>query len=94
MSRALVVVPLSAVLLSSAAETQPLYTLQDMMNMAISQCISARPAQPDAQRFCTCWVNRWVGLWSANDRITWTQTGAATPHMADMERVAASQCGG
>jgi hypothetical protein len=85
---------LVGVVFSSVALAQPLYTLQDMINMSISKCISERPGQPDAPRFCTCWVNRWVGLWDEYDRVTFTRTAVPTPHMVDMERVAASECGG
>jgi hypothetical protein len=83
-----------AVLITPAAPAQPLYTLQDMINISIAKCINDRPGQPDASRFCTCWVNRWVGLWDENDRNTFLRTAVPTPHMVDMERVAASQCGG
>ena len=78
------------VLLTSSASAQ--YTLQQMMDMAVQQCVSERG--PKATSFCTCWVQRWVGLWDVNDRNVWTQTGQATPHMRQMEPVAAQQCGG
>jgi hypothetical protein len=80
------------VLFSSAAQAQ-LYSFQDMINMAIQQCIVQRPGQPDAPRFCNCWVNRWVGLWDENDKASFIR-GVSTPHMVEMERVAAAQCGG
>ena len=83
-----------AVLLTSAAQAQPLYTLQDMINTATRQCIADRRGQPDAPRFCSCWVNHWVGLWDANDRVTWSQTGQATPHMRAMEQQSADDCHG
>jgi len=81
-----------AIFVSSVAQTQPLFTIEQMMETAIIQCVSQRG--PGAQTFCNCWVRRWVGLWDANDRIVWTQTAQATPHMQQMEAVAASQCGG
>jgi hypothetical protein len=83
-----------AVLLSASPAYAQLYSLQQMMQTAIAQCESQRYGQPNAQVFCTCWVNRWVGLWDANDRVVWSQTGSATPHMQQMEGVAAAQCGG
>jgi len=83
-----------AVLLYSAAEAQPLYTLQDMINNATRQCIAQRPGQPDAPRFCSCLVTHWVGLWDDNDRDIWIRTGIATRHMVEMEQVAATDCGG
>ncbi len=82
------------ILFSSAAQAQPLYSLQDMINAATHQCIVEHAGQQDAPRFCTCWVNHWVGLWDDNDRVTWTRTGVATPHMQEMEKRAAHDCGG
>ncbi len=78
-------------LLSSAAEAQ-LISLQQMIDGAIARCVADRPGQPDAPRFCQCWVHRWVGLWDAYDIAVWTKAGIATPHMARMESVAAAEC--
>jgi hypothetical protein len=83
-----------ALLLSSVGQAQPLYTLEDMIQGGIRLCMSQRPGQPDAPRFCNCMVRRWVGLWSEHDRETWTRTGVATRHMQELEDVAAKQCGG
>jgi hypothetical protein len=83
---------LALILLCPAAQAQPLYTLQDMINTSINQCVQQRGAQ--AQAFCTCWVNHWVGLWDANDREVWSRTGSATRHMSQMEGQAARDCGG
>jgi hypothetical protein len=65
-----------------------------MIQAGIVQCINSHPGQPDVEAYCTCVVNRWVGLWSEDDRITWSRTGMATEHMQEMEAVAARQCGG
>lgn len=73
---------------------QPLYTLQDMINNGIRLCMSQHVGQANAESFCTCDVNRWVGLWDDNDREVWTRTAVATPHMQQMEAVAAAQCAG
>lgn len=82
-----------AALLSSAAQAQVI-SLDQMIAFTTQQCIAQSPGQPDAPRFCTCWVRHWVGLWDANDRVVWSQTGQATPHMQEMERQAASDCRG
>ena len=82
-----------AVLSSSVGQAQPLYTLEDMIQAGIRQCMSQRPGQTDVPRFCNCTVRRWVGLWDENDRETWTRTGVATRHMQEMEELAAQQCG-
>jgi len=83
-----------ALVLSSFAQAQPLYTLEDMIQMGIRQCMSQHPGQPEAARYCNCVVHRWVGLWNEYDRETWTRTGVATRHIQEMEEVAAEQCSG
>jgi hypothetical protein len=70
------------------------YDLEQPMQTGMEQCIREHNEQPNPRAFCTCWVNRWIALWDANDRAVWTQTGSATPHMQQMESVAAAQCGG
>jgi len=80
------------VLAMSTAASAQLFSLEQMMQMAVTQCVSERSGEPHAQSYCACWVSRWVGLWDANDRIVWSQTGSATPHMRQMEQVAAELC--
>ena len=72
------------------ARAQPLYTLEQMIQGAIAQCVQSGKPAP----YCNCWVRRWVGLWSAYDRDVWVRTAQATPHMQAMESVAARQCSG
>jgi hypothetical protein len=80
-----------ALLLSSVGQAQ-IYSIEDMIQAGIRQCMSQRPGQPDAYSYCNCTVRRWVGLWNEDDRETWTRTGVATRHMQEMEEVAARQC--
>lgn len=68
------------------------FSLEDMIQAGIRQCLSQRFGDPDAPRFCNCTVRRWVGLWDEYDRETWTRTGVATRHMQEMEDEAARQC--
>jgi hypothetical protein len=82
------------VLLCSVGQAQPVWTLEDMIQMGIRQCMSEHPGDPDAPRFCNCMVRRWVGLWSDYDSETWRRTGVPTRHMQEMEGVAAEQCSG
>jgi len=81
------------VLISLTGPSQAqLMSLEDMIQGAIRLCVSQRGAQ--AQNYCNCWVRRWVGLWSPEDRDYWIRTGQSTPHMQAMENVAARECGG
>jgi hypothetical protein len=76
-------------IMSSSAQAQP-WSLEQMKQVAFQGCLS----QGGDQRFCSCYVNRWVGLWNQQDIYVWTQTGQATPHMQEMEGEAVRQCGG
>jgi hypothetical protein len=79
------------VLLGSATQAQ-LLSVEDMIQGAISVCVSQRGAA--AQPYCNCWVRRWVGLWDEYDSLVWRRTAMPTARMRQMEDVAASQCGG
>jgi hypothetical protein len=84
---------LGALFVTTSAQTissQPLYGIGDMIPRGIQACLAE--GRPNA--FCDCYVHRWVGLWDAQDRVTWSQTGQSTPHMFQMQFVAAQQCGG
>jgi hypothetical protein len=72
-------------------------TLGCMEDAAITQCTAGQlpGAKSTSPRFCACWVHRWVELWNDDDFATWHRgVGATTPHMHEMESVAANQCGG
>jgi len=86
------ILSMCCVLATSCAADAQLISLEHMMQVATAQCVSERLGEPHAPRYCSCWVSRWVGLWDANDRIVWSQTGSATPHMRQMEQVAAELC--
>jgi hypothetical protein len=63
-----------------------------MINAAIANCVAKRGES--FRPFCVCWVNHWVGLWTVDDRDTFLRTAVSTPHMQQMEAVAARDCGG
>jgi len=81
-------IAIASLQLSSGAQAQ-LQDIRQIINGAVSLCISQGFGGPN---FCSCYVNRWVGLWDSNDIFVWTQTGSATLHMRQMEPVAAAQC--
>jgi len=77
-----------ALLVTTSAQAQ--ISLGGMIDAGIQACTAeGRPYD-----LCHCYVNRWVGLWSAEDRVTWSQTGRSTPHMFQMQFLAMQQCGG
>jgi hypothetical protein len=78
-----------ALLVGSSAQAQ-VWSLKQMMQVGYGACLN----QGGNPRFCSCYVNRWVGLWSYRDMRVWSATGSATPNMRAMESVAAHQCGG
>lgn len=88
--RPLVGVWLAAVL-SSAVWAHSDHPRPDATHDAEDKCLGEHSG-PDARRFCTCWVTRWVELWNEADRSAWSRTGEATPHIAEMEKVATGQC--
>jgi hypothetical protein len=77
-------------LLFSSANAQP-FTLEQMMQAGVQQCVATHGFQAEAA--CRCEVSRWVGMWNANDSNVWRKTGQATPHMRQAEAIAARQCG-
>jgi hypothetical protein len=68
------------------------WSLEDMIQAGIRQCMSQHMGDPDAPRFCNCMVRRWVGLWNEYDSESWRRTGVPTRHMQEMEAEAARQC--
>jgi hypothetical protein len=69
-------------------------SLPEMKMEAVRQCMAGQlaGARSTSSKFCNCWVNEWVELWDADDRNTWVNTARSTPHMQQMESVAAQKC--
>jgi hypothetical protein len=76
-------------LMASASAQAQVWSLNQMKQVGYQDCVN-RGGSP---QFCSCYVNRWVGLWSPYDIRVWSATGSATPNMRAMESVAARQCG-
>jgi hypothetical protein len=69
-------------------------SLSDMIGEAVRQCMAGQlpGARSTSSKFCNCWVNEWLELWDTDDRNIWVNTARSTPHMQQMERVAAQKC--
>ena len=78
-----------ALIVTTSAQAQIL-SIGDMIARGIQAC----QAEGRPYDLCNCYVNRWVGLWSPEDRTIWSQTGQSTPHMFQMQSLAMQQCGG
>ena len=63
----------------------------DATPAAENRCLDGHPGA-EGQRFCSCWIRRWVELWNDEDRSAWSKTGTATPHIEAMGKVAVNQC--
>jgi hypothetical protein len=67
-------------------------SLRQMVELAKADCVN----KGGSPQFCSCYVNRWIGLLTPEDQLSiFSPTNPSpTAHSMQMEQVARGQCGG